>query len=89
MFSLTNKKVKAQEREDPCKVKNNTRATSSWYKVAMDVVFLEVGRRFLLFSSQVWNGMPVSHGKKITARWCLMVLIKGVIKQLILTNATQ
>lgn len=65
-------------------VKDNTRIRTSRHKVAVDVFVLEVRERFLHHdSSQVWCGVPVSHGNKITARWFLMVLIKGIIKQLV------
>lgn len=59
-------------RKEKSQVKNNIRARMSWSKVAMDVFLLEVWRRFFHpCSSQVWNSMAISHGNKITARWCL------------------
>lgn len=70
--------------EEPREIKGSTGTRTSWYEVATDV--LEVGGvgRFLHhYSSQVWNGVPVSHRNKNTARWCLTVLIKEVIKQFV------
>lgn len=65
-------------------VKDNTRIRTSWHKVAMDIFVLEVrGRLLHHYGSQVWSSVPVSHGNKITARWFVMVLIKGIIKQLV------
>lgn len=48
------KKVKPQKRQEPHKVKDNTRVRMSWYNMTIDLFLLEVvGRFFRHYSSQV------------------------------------
>lgn len=68
--------------EELSKVKDSTRTSCG--KLSTNGFIVEVGGRFLHhYSCQVWTGMPASHRNKSTARWCLMVLIKGIVKQFV------